>query len=196
VALNELDETTALSGWDLDVGDLSKALEERAKLILGNIARQATDKDSGVIWVSELVHWLGSTIVSHGRSSHGVHARGHVAAHSSARHSAHSSSWSAASRLVLWSRGGDSHWAVAAVDALHLSKSALLVALIGEAHEAIATRHARNWIGHDLSRLARRESGLKERYENIFVNLWAEVTNKDRELGTTVITIMPVSSSP
>lgn len=30
VALNELDEATTLSRWNLDVGDLAKTLEERA----------------------------------------------------------------------------------------------------------------------------------------------------------------------
>lgn len=55
VAVNELDEATALSRRDLDVGDLAEALEERAKLILGHVTRQTADKDGGVVGISELI---------------------------------------------------------------------------------------------------------------------------------------------
>ena len=188
VALDELDEATALSGWDLDVGDLPEALEERAELVLGDVAGKATDKDGGVVGVSELVHWLRGTVVADRGSSHGVHARGHVASHWGARHTAHGTRWSTTARLVLGGCGGDSHGAVTAVNTLHLGESALLVSLIGEADEAVATRHAGDRISHDLGRLARWESGLEERDQNIFVDLWAKVTNEDRELRATVIT--------
>lgn len=193
VTLDELDETTALSGWDLDVGDLPEALEERAELVLGDVTREATDKDGGVVGVSELVHWLRGTVVAHWGSSHGVHARGHVASHWGARHSAHGTRWSTTARLVLGSCGGDSHGAIATVDALHLGESALLVSLLGEADEAVATRHAGDGISHDLGRLARWESGLEKRDQDIFVDLWAKVANEDGELGASVITIMIVS---
>ena len=179
VALDELDEAAALSGWDLDVGDLPEALEEGAELVLGDVAREATDEDGGVVGVSELVHWLRGTVVADRGSAHGVHARGHVASHWGARHTAHGTRWSTTARLVLGGRGGDTHGAVAAVDALHLGESALLVTLIGEADEAVATRHAGDRISHDLGRLARWESGLEKRDQDIFVDLWAKITNED-----------------
>ena len=59
MSLDELDEAAAFAWWDLDVGDLSESLKERAQLILGNIARQTSDEDSGVVRISELVHRLG-----------------------------------------------------------------------------------------------------------------------------------------
>jgi len=59
VAMNELDEAAALARRDLDIGDVSKALEEGAKLVFRDIARQAADEDRGVVGVRELVHWLG-----------------------------------------------------------------------------------------------------------------------------------------
>lgn len=142
VALNELDESTALSGWDLDVGDLSKALEERAELILGDIARQTSNKDSSVVWISELVHWLRSTIVTHwGRCTHRVHAWSHASAHTATGHTAHNS-WGSTARLVLWSGRRDAHRAVTAVNTLHLGEGTLLVALLRETNKAVTTRHA------------------------------------------------------
>lgn len=193
VALDELDEAAALSGWDLDVGDLPEALEEGAELVLGDVAREATDEDGGVVGVSELVHWLRGSVVADRGSAHGVHARGHVASHGGARHTAHGTRWSTTAGLVLGSGSGDSHGAVTAVDTLHLGESTLLVALIGEADEAVATRHAGDRISHDLGRLARWESGLEERDQDIFVDLWAKVTNENGEFRSTVITIMRVS---
>lgn len=190
VALDELNKATALSGWDLDVGDLPEALEERAELVLSDVARKATDEDGGVVGVSELVHWLGGTVVADRGGTHGVHARGHVASHGGARHTAHGTRWSTTARLVLGGCSGDSHGAVAAVDALHLGESALLVSLIGEANESVATRHAGNWISHDLGRLARWESGLEKGDQNIFVDLWAKIANKDGEFRAAVITTL------
>jgi hypothetical protein len=38
VAVDELDEAAALAGRNLDIGYLSKALEERSQLILGNVS--------------------------------------------------------------------------------------------------------------------------------------------------------------
>lgn len=38
VTVDELDEAAALAGRNLDIGDLSKALEERSQLILGNVS--------------------------------------------------------------------------------------------------------------------------------------------------------------
>ena len=182
VALDELDETTALSRGNLDVGDLSEALEERAELILGDVAGKATDEHSGVVGVGELVHGLGSTVEGHGRSTHGrVHASGAGHTHATAV-SANTGTF------VLGSSGGDAHGAVAAVDTLHLGESTLLVVLVGEADETVAAGHAGNGVGHDLGGLARREAALEERDENVFVNLRAEITNEDGVLGATVIT--------
>ena len=58
VAVNELDEAAALARRNLDVGDFAEALEERAKLVLSDVARQTADEDSGVVGVRELVHGL------------------------------------------------------------------------------------------------------------------------------------------
>lgn len=58
MAMDELDKAATLAGGDLDVGDVAEALEERAKLILGDIAGKATDEHSRVVGVGELVHGL------------------------------------------------------------------------------------------------------------------------------------------
>ena len=58
VAVNELDETASFAGRDLDVGDFAESLEERAKLVLGDVARETANENSGVVGVSELVHGL------------------------------------------------------------------------------------------------------------------------------------------
>lgn len=42
--------------WYLDIGDFAKALEERAKLVLTNIARKASTEYSDVVWAIELIH--------------------------------------------------------------------------------------------------------------------------------------------
>jgi hypothetical protein len=181
MALDELDETAALSRGDLDVGDFTEALEERAELILSDVAREAANENGGVVGVGELVHGLGSTVEAHGGSAHGrVHARG--AGH------AHSTGSTKAGALVLGSSGRDAHGTVATVDTLHLAQSTLLVVLIGEADEAVATRHAADGVGHDLGGLARREAALEERNEDVLVDLGAQVTNEDRVLRATVIT--------
>jgi len=133
MALNELNKTAALSWRNLDVGDLAKALEERAKFVLGNVARESTNKDSGVVGVGELVHRLRLS----GERRHWVWLHSWV---STTHHWVHSHWWRSSLVLVLWSRGADAHWAVATVDALHLGKSALLVALVGEANEAVSAR--------------------------------------------------------
>jgi hypothetical protein len=181
VALDELDETAALARGDLDVGDFSESLEERAELILSHVAGKTTNEDSGVVGVGELVHGLGSAVEAHGGTTHrGVHAGG-------AGHTAHVGS-AHAGALVLGSSGGDAHGAVAAVDTLHLGESTLLVVLIGEADETVATGHAGDGVGHDLGGLARGEAALEEGDKNVFVNLGAEITNEDGVLGATVIT--------
>lgn len=62
VAVDKLNEAAALSRRNLDVCYFAKTLEERAELILGDVTREATDKDSGVVGVSELVH-LGAWVI-------------------------------------------------------------------------------------------------------------------------------------
>lgn len=56
VPVHELDEAAALARRNLDVGDLTESLEERAELILGHIAREASHEDGRVVGVRELVH--------------------------------------------------------------------------------------------------------------------------------------------
>lgn len=63
VAVHELHEATALARGDLDVGDLSEALEEGSELILGDVAREPADKHGSVVGIGELVH-LGCRIVA------------------------------------------------------------------------------------------------------------------------------------
>lgn len=63
MAVDKLDETAALSRRNLDISNLTKALEERTELVLGDVARETANKDGGVVGVGELVH-LGSGIVA------------------------------------------------------------------------------------------------------------------------------------
>ena len=180
VALDELDETAALARRDLDVGDFTEALEKRTELILGNVAGETANKNGGVVGVSELVHGLGSTVEAHRGSTHrGVHAGRAGHAHST-RHDT--------GTLVLGSGGRNAHGTVTTVDTLHLTQGTLLVILIREANETIATRHAADGIGHDLGGLAGGEAALEERNKDVFVDLRAEITNENRVFGTTVIT--------
>lgn len=179
MALNELNETATLARGDLDVGDLTEALEERTELVLSDVSRETPNKDGGVVRIGELVHGLGSTIETHWGGTHrGVHPRGTRHAHGT-RHDSRA--------LVLGGGGGDTHGAVAAVDTLHLTQGTLLVILIGEADKAVTTRHSTNWVGHDLGRLARWEPALEKGNENVFVNLRAQVANENGVLGTTII---------
>ena len=185
VALDELDEAAALSRRDLDVGDLTKALEEGAQFILGNVARKTANEDGGVVGVGKLVHRLRRTVEAHGRSAtHG--RRIHATWRTTSLH-AHRS-WPGTWPLVLRGRGGDAHGTVTAVNTLHFAKSTLLVILVGETDETIPTGHSTDGIGHDLSRLARREAALEQRDQNVFVDLRAEVSNEDGELRATVVT--------
>lgn len=59
MAVDELNEAAALARGDLDVGDLAESLEERSKLILGNVAGKASNEDGGVVGIGELVHLGG-----------------------------------------------------------------------------------------------------------------------------------------
>ena len=81
MAMDELHEAAALAGRDLDVGDLAKALEERAKLVLGDVARQTADEHSRVVGIGELIHGLHGVerralvVVGGGTAPHGTGSR-------------------------------------------------------------------------------------------------------------------------
>lgn len=63
LSLHVLHKTTALSGWDLDVGDVSKALEVLSQLVFGHGRRQAAHKHSCIVGVCELVERMcGPTV--------------------------------------------------------------------------------------------------------------------------------------
>jgi hypothetical protein len=212
VTVHKLDKAAALSRRDLDVSDLAEALEERAELVLSDVARQSANKDGGVVRVSELVHGL-----------HGIEGRGlvkvlrHAPVHLTAvatrttrwDHGVGSMTAMATGILVgasillepvrtwdeegnvpsLGRSSGDTHRAVAAVDTLHLNQGTLLVALLTKANEAVATRLASHGVGHDLRRFARRETRLEKRNKDEFVHLRAKVTHKDAVLGATIVTV-------
>jgi hypothetical protein len=188
MTLDELDKAATLSWRNLYVGNFAEALEEGTQFILGNVSGETANEDSGVVWVRELIHWLGSTVVAkRGRSTHRVHAWSHAATtHSTAHWHA---SRSTSTGLVLRGGGRDAHGTVAAVDTLHLSQSALLITLISESDEAIATRHARDRVGHNFCTLAAWETSLEEGDENVLVYLGPEITDKDREFWTSLIPI-------
>lgn len=199
MAVNKLDETAALAGGDLDVGDFTEALEERSELILGDVARQPTNKDGGVVGVSELVHLSGRVVTTiwepalHGSSSpHGL-----------LRNAAHHGTASVVSvagtesliTAVLGRSGRDSHRSVTAVNTLHLNQSSLLVVLVGESNETIASALARHGVRHDLCGLARGESSLEQRNQDIFVDLGTKIANEDAVLRATVVTSVDKSTA-
>lgn len=184
VTLHKLDETAPLAWGNLDIGNLAETLEEGAKLILGDVAGQATDENSGVVWVGELVHGLRSAVVAHRGSAHGIHA--HARAAATLLH-LHATRATRSTTLVLGGCSADAHRPVAAVDALHLSKGLLLVFLASEADKSVTTRHAADGVGHDLGRLSGGVLVLEELHENKLGDFWAEVANEDGVLGTTLI---------
>ncbi len=184
MTLHELDETASLAWRNLDVGNLTEALEERTQLILGDIARQTTNEDSGVVGVGKLVHGLGGAIVAHRRRTHGVHA--HARATAALLH-AHTAGSTRSTALVLWSGSADAHGAVAAVNTLHLGEGLLLVLLVCEANETVTTRHAANGVGHDLGGLGRGVLVLEELDKDKLSDFRSKVTNEDRVLRAALI---------
>lgn len=184
VTLHELHETASLAWWDLDVGDLTEALEEGTELVLGDIAGETANEDGGVVGVSELVHGLGSAVVAHGRRAHGVHA--HARAAATLLH-AHAAGTSRTATLVLGGCGADAHGSVTAVDTLHLGKGPLLVLLGSESDEAVAARHSRDGVGHDLGRLGGWEFALEQLDEDEFGHLGAQVANENGVLWSTLV---------
>jgi len=63
----------------------------------------------------------------------------------------------------------------------------LLIGLIGESNKAIASRHARKRIGHDLGGFAGWESALEKRHQDILVDFRTEITHEDAEFWASII---------
>lgn len=62
MTMDELNKAAALARGDLNVGDLAEALEERTKFIFGDVARETTHKDGGVVRIGELIHGLHGVV--------------------------------------------------------------------------------------------------------------------------------------
>jgi hypothetical protein len=155
MAVHELHEATALARGDLDVGDLSEALEEGSELILGDVAREPTDKHGSVVGIGELVHLGGRIVAAVGEALHpSPHGLLRNAAHHRSAASVVARSSESVVTAVLGSSSRDSHRSVTAVNTLHLNQGTLLVILIGEAHETIASALTGHGVRHDLGRLA------------------------------------------
>lgn len=82
----------------------------------------------------------------------------------------------------------DPHRTTAAVDPLHLDQRPLLIRLIREPDEAVASALTRDGIRHDLGRLAAGEAGLEKRNQDILIHFGTKVTDEDRVLRATIIT--------
>lgn len=158
MALDELHETATFARRNLDVGDLPKSLEEGAEFVLGDVSGQTPYKDSGVVGVGELVHGLRSAIETHLWGTGTVEA--HLRRTTLLRH-IHTSDCT--TTLILGRGGRNAHRSIPAVDTLHLLQSLLLVILIGEADEAVSSRHATDWVGHNLGGFASLEFALEQR---------------------------------
>lgn len=92
--------------------------------------------------------------------------------------------------IPLLRRGSaNAHRPIAAIHTLHLLKSALLVTLLGEAHEAVAAGLASVGVGHDLGRLAGGEAGLEQGDQDVLGHLGAKVADEDGELGAAVVAV-------
>ena len=152
VTLDELNKSTSLPGWDLDIRNLSKSLEKGAELVLRDISRKPSNKDCGIVRVGKLVHWLRLAVVSDWRIPHVVHAAHRGSTWPTWTWQAHAPRPSTS--LVLWRCGGNAHGPVAAVDPLHFLQCALLITLVRKANETIAARHSADWVCHYLGRFA------------------------------------------
>jgi hypothetical protein len=183
VTLHKLDETAALARGDLDVGNLAEALEERAELVFSDVAAESADENSGIVRVGELVHGLGSTVVAHRRSAHGIHAHSRAA---TLLH-VHTTRAAGATALVLGGRSTNAHRSVSTVHTLHLGESLLLVLLVGETNETVTARHAADGVGHDLGRLGGCVLVLEKLDKNKLGDLGAKISNEDGVLGATLI---------
>ena len=56
MTVDELDETAALSRRNLNIRNLTKALEEGSQFVLSYVARQTTNEHRGVVRVGKLIH--------------------------------------------------------------------------------------------------------------------------------------------
>jgi hypothetical protein len=191
VAMDKLDETAALARRYLDIGDLTKALEERSQLVLGDVAGKTTNEDSGVVGISELVH-LSGRVETTTVATEALHTTS--VPHLLLRHAAHhrtamlrALAGESVVTAVLGSSGRNAHRSVTTVNALHLNESALLVVLVREANETVAAALARHGVGHDLCRLARGETALEERDQDVLVDLRTKVADEDAVLGATIV---------
>jgi hypothetical protein len=106
VAVDELDKATALSRGNLDVGDLSESLEERPELILGDVTTEATDEDSRVVRIRELIHGLhgrirGRLLVVEAHGSTPAHGAGSSGTSNLGNHLAGSGSMTGTAVLVV-----------------------------------------------------------------------------------------------
>jgi hypothetical protein len=219
MTVDELNEATALSRRNLHVCDLSESLEEGAKLVLGDIAREAANEDGRVVRVGELVHGRRTHSAAVRGTASGVERSrlGHAPAHSRLHGVAHHGSAVGSSVVVrvvvsaeaaksvsatkvrraggqdyiprLRRRSANAHRPVATVHTLHLKESSLLIALVGEAHESVSARLSGGGVGHDLGGLARREASLEQGNKNKLVHLGAEVTDEDGVLGAALVTM-------
>jgi hypothetical protein len=97
--------------------------------------------------------------------------------------------------VVLWDGGADSHGSISAVDTLHFGQSAIPFAFVTESNESVSARLSRHWVGHDFRRLAGLISNLEEGNEHVFSDFGAEITDKDAEFGTSVVTTVLETST-
>ena len=88
---------------------------------------------------------------------------------------------------LLGSSSADTHGTIAAVHALHLMQSSLLITLIGKAHKSVTARLSSGSIRHDLGGLAALVLVLKQLYEDKLVDLRTQIANEDAVLGATVV---------
>lgn len=95
--------------------------------------------------------------------------------------------WGGQNIPVLGRSSGHTHGSVAAVNTLHLHKSTLLVIFIAESDESISAALTRHGVRHDFGALARRETSLEERHQDVFIDLGAKVADKDGVLGATIL---------
>ena len=101
VTMNKLNEAAALARRNLNIGDFAKALEERAKLVFCNVARQSSHKDGSVVWVGKLIHLRGRV---EGVVGEALHTRaGSTTPHLLGRHSTTTTATAAAAHhRTLW----------------------------------------------------------------------------------------------
>jgi len=182
VTLHELDEPAAFAGRDFNVGYLAESLEEGTKFILSDVAAQSANKNGSVVGVGELVHGLRLAVVSQGQAHGGHH-------HAVVGHDR------LGVAVVLGNSSADTHGTVSTIDALHLRQCTVPLSFITETDESVSAGLARHGIRHDLGRLAGLISDLEERQEHVFGDFWSEISDKNAEFRTPVITTILKTSA-